>query len=298
MIQFSSKANQCYLPNRVPATVTPNKDSIGWLWKRIESLIKIDEKSKGKNRILSLQEKKIIINKLEQCILKLLKKSTKNNYAINGNKETWMDTDWGNDGRVGVRIEIQAMRLFIYKLMYNLSKKQIYKDLELRLKERVVSEMWNGMILADGLNDWTIRPNIFIAYYFYPELLSKKEWKVCFDTAIKHLWLEWGGFSTIEIGHTLYQNYHTGEEPISYHRGDSWFWINNLAALCMFDLDKKYFNKQIQKIVKGSTNEILNMGTLGTHTELSSAQELLSQGCLSQAWSLAFYIELFQKMSI
>lgn len=229
---------------------------------------------------------------LEKSIAGLLKHRTKNNFDVNSARETWMDTEFGNDGRGGARIEVQALRLNMYKLMFELTQDHKYRAMENILKNNVKESFWNGKILADGLNDFTIRPNLFIAAYAYPELLSNKEWETCFENALKGLWLEWGGLSTIDKNDPLFTDVSTGEDTKSYHRGDSWFWLNDLAALALNRINKNKFNKNIKKIIDASAEEILWKGCIGCHSELSSAKELQSMGCFNQAWSNAMFIEL------
>ncbi|MBI2649831.1 hypothetical protein HYX04_00790 [Candidatus Woesearchaeota archaeon] len=233
---------------------------------------------------------------IEKSLNGLLKFHTKDSFEVNGKLETWMDTEFENDKREGVRIEIQALRLNIYKLMFELTQNQKYKVLENLLKIKVREKFWNGKTLADGLNDFTIRPNIFIAAYIYPELLTNKEWETCFDNSLKALWLDWGGLSTIDRSNPLYTDTSTGENVKSYHRGDSWFWINNLAALTMNKINKNKFKKNIQKIIDASAEEILWKGCIGCHSELSSAKELRSEGCFNQAWSNAMFIEMVDEV--
>ncbi|MDP7324094.1 MAG: amylo-alpha-1,6-glucosidase [Candidatus Woesearchaeota archaeon] len=276
------------IPNRIPPTNLGCADAVGWVFVRAKDLMK-------KQPFIS-QERKFVTAKLGNAITRLLKYHTEEGFATNADQETWMDTKFRDDTRSGKRIEIQALRLFMYNFMYELSGKQYYKDLELRLKHKVQKEFWNEKTLADGLNDWTIRPNIFIAYYVYPKLLSKAQWIECFDNCLKHLWLDWGGLSTIEKHHPYYHDTYSGEVPDSYHRGDSWFWINNLAAICMHRLDKTHFKQKISQILEASTDEILNNGIIGSHAELSSAKDLKSEGCPAQAWSIALFIELMKEI--
>ena len=146
------------------------------------------------------------------------------------------------------------------------------------------------------MNDFTIRPNIFIAAYVYQELLTNKEWETCFNNALKYLWLDWGGLSTIDKSNPLFTSESTGENKKSYHRGDSWFWVNNLAALTLSRINNKKFDKNIKKIIDASTEEILWKGCIGCHSELSSAKELSSKGCFNQAWSNAMFIELIDEI--
>ena len=118
----------------------------------------------------------------------------------------------------------------------------------------------------------------------------------CFENSLKSLWLGWGGLSTIDINNKLFTDDHTGEINKSYHRGDSWFWLNNLAAIELNKINPKKFQNQIQKIISASTEDILWKGCIGCASELSSAKELKSQGCFNQAWSDAMYIEMVEEI--
>jgi glycogen debranching enzyme len=126
--------------------------------------------------------------------------------------------------------------------------------------------------------------------------LTNKEWEICFDNTLKSLWLDWGGLSTIDKNNTLFTEESTGEDVKSYHRGDSWFWINDLTALVLNKISNKKFQKQIKRIISASTEEILWKGCIGCHAELSSAKELQSRGCWNQAWSDAMFIEMVDEV--
>ena len=251
----------------------------------------INKKEEGYHKVVYEIE-----SSLEKSINGLLKFHTKDNFESNEPKETWMDTDYANDCRDGVRIEIQALRLKMYKLMFELSQNHKYKILEHTLRIKLRHKFWNGKILADGLNDFTARPNVFIAAYVYQELLSKKEWEECLDNLLAALWREWGGLSTIDKNNGLFTDTDSGEDVKSYHRGNSWFWINNLAALVLNRTNGKKFSEKIKKIIEASTDEILWKGCVGCHSELSSAKELTSSGCFSQAWSNAMYMEMIEEV--
>ena len=287
-----------------------NKEIINSIKKSIK-IIKEDKNSNNARIKEYLKKCSSIINKkenkyhkmayemesfLEKSLNALLNFHTNDFFETNGKLETWMDTEFGNDCRDGIRIEIQAFRLNIYGLLFELTQNQKYKVLENLLRNKVRQKFWNGKILADGLNDFTIRPNIFIAHYAYPDLLTTKEWETCFENTLNQLWLEWGGLSTIDKSNQLFAETSTGEDIKSYHRGDSWFWINNLAALVLNKVNKQKFDKQIQKIISASTEEILWKGCVGCHAELSSAKELRSEGCWNQAWSNAMFIEMIEEV--
>jgi glycogen debranching enzyme len=208
--------------------------------------------------------------------------------------------------RDGARIEIQALRLCLYKLARKLNadikKKSYYYRAEQKLKNKVREEFWDGEILADGIYpktlevDSTIRPNIFLTAYLYPELLSRKEWKTCFDNAINKLWLSWGGFATIDKNNPGYYPYSTGENPSSYHQGDSWYFVNNLAAITLFRLDKDKYKNYIEEILAASVDDLLWFNTLAASSEISAAEENSHKGCFNQAWSAATYMEMISEM--
>jgi hypothetical protein len=260
-----------------------NADGFGWLIKRISE-------APLSKKALALITERIIFP-----VDNLADYFTKNNLAINYNHETWMDSTQRN----GARIEIQALRLVIYQFLYDMTKNEKYLSLISMLKSQVIENFWQKPILADGYElfkpDLTIRPNIFLAYYLYPNLLNKKEWQLCFDNALDKLWLEWGGLSTIDKNHSFFHSQHSGEKPESYHAGDSWYWINNLAALCLYRLNKKKYKKYIDAITKASINDILYQGFIGHHSEISPASHQEAFGCWAQAWSAAMFIELMHE---
>ena len=275
-----------------PDSLLRSADSAGWISKRAEDFVYILKNKKILKNNLTKKEIKKIEERIGHSLDFMIKYHTRGHLVFNNAKETWMDSLQ----RDGFRIEIQAMQISMYKLMHKLTNNKIYQELESDLKKDVRKKFWNKKCLADGLDDYTIRPNIFIAAYIYPELLAKKEWITCFDNALKRLWNSWGGLSTVDKKSELFISEHTGENNESYHNGDSWFWINNLAAIVLYRLDKKRFKKYIDKIVEASTKEILWHGMIGHHSELSSSKELKSEGCLSQAWSAAMYIELINEI--
>ncbi len=285
------------LPNRVPETVTKSADAIGWYLKRWDEFITILRHEKQLKNYFKKSEILFIMSKLEESMNKIFQTYTLDNLSINGKQETWMDTDIGH-ARMGARIEIQALRICMYEFMHKLSEKKVYKDVAEKLKAKTRDVFWNGEYLIDGQNDSTIRPNVFIAAYLCPDLLSNEEWAKCFEIILPRLWLSWGGLSTIDLSDKKFVPYNTGENPASYHNGDSWYFVNNLAAIAMHRVDKHKFKPYIDKIIDASCNDILFKGFIGCHSEISSAMNQEAWGCLSQAWSNATFIELADELFI
>jgi len=240
-------------------------------------------------------------NKLELCLQRVHKAHMKDSLIVNSAKETWMDTI----ERDGARIEIQALQLAMYKtaqllneLTLSYSEKHAWQ--EKKLLQVVRSCFFNGR-LADGFvngkADLTQRPNLFLASYIYPELLSQDEWEQAFDHALQRLWCSWGGLSTIDKSHPNFKANYTGQDNASYHQGDSWYWISNLAALSLLRLNKAKYKEFIYKIIEASMSEMLSSGWIGHCAEVSSASSRTSEGCWAQAWSAATLVELLEEVS-
>ncbi len=264
-----------------------NIDAAGWTFKRVEDVLPL----------IDVGEREKIRRSLKKHMEDFLWSFTEDGLTINKPNETWMDSL----DRSGARIELQAMKLNMYKTAFLLAKnrgeKVFYKKMEEEMRKRVREVFFEGENLYDGyyprkeVPDKTVRPNIFIAAYIYPEMLSKKEWIDCFDKSLAKLWLPWGGVATLERESANFYDEHTGENARSYHQGDSWFYLNNLIALVLYRFDKKRFARYIGGIMEASKREILWKGAAGHHGEISSAKELRSEGCVTQAWSSAMYLE-------
>lgn len=267
-------------------------DAHGLFFKRAEDLMYENLLSNAE----IFRVKSVLVDEIEM----LLKFKTKDDFAINGPKETWMDTDFKGDSRDGERIEIQAMRLKMYNLAAKLTGERRYFKLEHDLAKKVREFFWDGEILKDGSSDKEVRPNIFLAFYFYPDLLHKHEWKKAFLYALGELWLEWGGLASISKNSKMFCEEYRGCDELnqSYHHGDSWYFLNNIAALVMKKTDFNKFKENIDKILQVNTEEILWRGALGHHAELSSASQFSSFGCFAQTWSAALYIEALDEIMI
>ena len=255
-------------------------DTLGWLADRVSKIFN--------NNNLANDFELEIMEGFEKAVLGLIQEKTTNDLADSFNNETWMDTL----NRNGARIEIQAGRLRMYNFLYKLTKNDQYQILEKELKTKVREKFYQSGILFDGPGDKTIRPNVFLAAYLYPELLNKKEWEECFDKILPKLYLDWGGLSSVDVTSDKFIKQDTGENNASYHNGNSWYWINNLTALVLYKLNPRKYSAYINSVMEASTNEILYNGMAGHHSEVSSAERQTSAGCGAQLWSSEMYLEV------
>jgi glycogen debranching enzyme len=236
----------------------------------------------------------------------------KNSYCVDGlfkNDfcETWMDTSFNDDGREGFRIEVQAGILCLYDSLISLAKL-----IDAPLLSELVSQRKDFRhavrlaflqphlppYLLDGLSldrspDETFRPNVFLAAYLAQDLCSKDEWLAVFNVHLNALWHSWGGLSTLPVSHSLFSPYYTGENNKSYHRGDSWYFLNSLVGVVLNQCDSKKFSLFVDKLLSAGAKDILDLGYMGHGSEVSNALVQSGSGCLAQAWSVSAFLELY-----
>lgn len=280
--------------NRYPESMLGSIDASGWLFKRINECIDLN--------FFSKDELKLIYEKNFFCIQNIQSR-VKNNLLYNKFKETWMDTSYNDGGREGFSVEIQFLYFEILKtnslLSKKLEKQDVSKEKISLLKKAINEVLVQEDVLYDNFNnslDKTMRPNVFLAYYINSDLVSKQVWEKTFDNVLNECWLEWGGLASISKKNSLFQETHTGMNNKSYHRGDSWFFVNNIAAISMLKLNKQKYYNYIKTIFDASTFEKNNLGFLGQCAEISNAKNLSSEGSFAQAWSASTLFELEEEI--
>jgi glycogen debranching enzyme len=290
---LSSRLPDGRIANRFPTSEIGSADGVGWTYLRAHQLF-----SRG---AFSEDEIRYIHQQLTASLEQLEQQHSAHGLITNGWKETWMDTTGGSqDGRAGARIEIQALTMRMYAFMAELCQatgdgdasfyRQRGELLQQTVRARFLDERGS---LADGIDDHvdrTSRPNVFLACYAYPALLSDDEWHRAFSVVLRDLWLPWGALATISKDHLLFQPTHTGEQDKSYHRGDSWYFLNNIASMC---LARFGYTEQAEQLYASSQEQLLRIGVPGHAAEISSAEQQEGLGCPSQAWSAATFVELF-----
>lgn len=223
-----------------------------------------------------------------------LQESRMSNHGFiqSGHNATWMDTI----GRSGYILEIQCMYGLVLELLATLTNETVYEQERIALMARIRNHYLYGGYLRDTLNDPAKRPNVFFAYLLQPDLLPAKLWIACFDSVLGATRCAWGGLSSIDQSHPLFQRISTGEDNVSYHNGDSWFFVNNLAAMAMHRLDAGRYGRDVMDIVQSSTNETLWQHMIGMPGEIASASTGESWGCGIQAFSGGTYLALLNDL--
>lgn len=256
------------LPNRVPDSELGSADSIGLYALRVSQDLEL----------FSLKEKNSFRDFFTTAALRLETHYLKDGLIYSNSKETWMDTI----PREGFNIEIQAGYARILSLV-----KQLGGSLN---PDSFVSVVREKFVNVDNVSDETIRPNIFLAYYIYPNLFEKTVWKEKFSRVINECYLDWGGLSSVSKNSWLFHPRDQGTSDESYHNGNTWYYINNIAGICLLNFPT--LKKYSQKIYDASLEECLSQGLIGCCSEIGDAEERDSKGCFHQTWSIATLKEL------
>jgi len=271
-------------------------DGIFWLAKRIFDFIVHLDKNNILDENLSKQDLKNIFSKLESSFNKIIENYWDKKEELLKVKfgDSWMDTI-NVEFPIDIQVQLLSFTSILSFFAKNIESDEKFKhlnDFEGLLKSKIRKEYFRNNQLYQEKNQNTITSNIFLVYYLYPELFSKEEWEQIIDGALLVLTNSTGLISTLSNKDTNFRENYTGEDNLSYHRGDSWFWINNIAAICLNDLNEKKYRKYISKIIHNSTTDILKQGTLGFASELSSASKLKAEGSIVQCWSTATYLNM------
>lgn len=270
-------------------------DGLLIVFKRLKDLI-VD--SAFDNKLFSKVEKNIIQKRALKYYEYLKQYFYDKNFHLifNNSFETWMDTI----ERRGFNIEINALFLSLLELIYileenNVKKEDYYIILKFH-KQKVKEHFYNDGFLYDNISFENYKSNyftnnVFLAYYYFKHFLSDEEWELVFDNALKELFHD-GLISSLSYKSNEYCKFHSGINNKSYHRGDSWFFVNNIAALVLKDLNFEKYKLFILQILNSSLRDFFCYGAFCYSSEISSSEILESKGCWIQTWSLATLKEL------
>lgn len=274
-------------------------DGVFWLAKRFDDFIYYLENKKILSKVLSLEDIDLIYTKFYFSFEKIIEKFWDEKVELLKVKDgdSWMDTI---SVEYPMDIQVQFLKLVSFlTFLARILQKDRYAsllDFEDLLKSKIREGYFRKGFLYNELNEDKITSNVFLAYYIYPDLFLNSDWELIFDKSLKVLKTNWGGISSLSKKDNEFKADYTGENNLSYHKGDSWFWINNIAAMAMFEVDEKKYRKEISKILSSSTSDILKMGTIGYSSEISSASSQKAEGSMAQLWSSTTYIEMIDKL--
>lgn len=268
-------------------------DGIFWLSKRYNDLFKSLENDLDK--YFSKIELINIYNKLKNSFDKIFSNQFEELLKVKKG-DSWMDTI-----EVENPLDMQILFLSFIKNLAELAElieedNYFFLELECEFNSYLRKKYFRNSLLYDEINTDRLTSNVFLIYYIYPDLLSKKEWNIVFDNSLEKLKTTWGAISSLNReDNNFHQNY-SGENNQSYHNGDSWHFMNSITAICLNKIDKIKYKKEINDIINLLNKDILQLGTIGFCSEISSSNKQKAQGNLAQLWSSALYCEMINEL--
>ena len=264
-----------------------NSNIIFWMAKRFEDLIFKLENEKLLNNIFSTGELRLLYNRFYLVFGSLIETSwdekeellSLNNFTSIINEKKEIASVESQVGLLELVSFLNVLNTIIQKDK-NKNDKINEKDnstnllnFENLLKSKIIDVYFKDDILFSNIKKNKESVIVFVIYYLYPELFSKDVWKNIFMRSLDILSNEFGIFSSKQT------------------RSETLFWINDLIAICLNDLDKDLYKSEIRDILNISSSEILNTNTIGySRKKIDNYDE---PTCLL---STAMYIEMINKI--
>jgi len=276
-------------------------DGVFWLAKRFEEFVFHIDSIGRLNEFYSAKELRRVYNVFKLSFEKIIGNFWDSDDELIRVKhgDSWMDTI-----QVEFPLDIQVQFLSFLSAISSLAAvcgsvedAQKFLDFEELFKAKIRDAYFRHGFLFDEPHKDRLTVNVFLAYYTYPDLFVQGDWENIFDRTLNRLKTSWGGLSSLSKKDKGFFEEYTGEDNRSYHNGDSWFFMNHIAAISMSRVSEKKYREVIQGIIKSSANDILKMGTLGFCSEISSAKEQRAEGCFAQLWSSATFVELIDELN-
>ncbi len=206
---------------------------------------------------------------------------------------TWMDAYV--DGRhvtprEGKAVEIQALWYNALKVMEFFAKKidnkssYSYGIFAENVKENFMKKFWTGKYLRDTDKDDTVRPNQLIAIHLPFSMLDDEKKNIVLNTIKEKLKTEFG-IRTLPKDEKNFRGNYKGnwkERDEAYHNGTIWPWL--LGLIAEEEEIKRFVEKELTIYGLGHLSEIID-----------GDEPFESKGCISQAWSVAKFLEKLDK---
>lgn len=241
-------------------------------------------------------------------------------YLVNSNYDkalTWMDAQVEGvpvTNRAGKAVEIQALWfnflkiiLFFKEEVNDLTYISQIQTLISKLTSNFEKDFWNENedclydLISGDYKDPAIRPNQVMVTYLPFELLGKRRAKRMLET-VKNKLLTQVGLKTLNAENENYHGSYQGEQKLrdqAYHQGTIWpFWT---GAFLISYIKQHNYSLQSIEFAKSQLDQFiqaLNIQGLRYIPEIFEADTLRADGCLSQAWSVAYTLELISEIAL
>lgn len=235
--------------------------------------------------------------------------------VTHGPQLTWMDAMVGDQfvtPRNGKAVEIQALWYNALKIIELLATRinqkedaEKYRNMAEKARKSFVDKFWNPQrhclfdVVCEGQGDETLRPNQVIAVALDFSMLDRMREKEIVETVWRELWGIYG-LKTLPKDDPRYIGKYLGDwayRDKAYHNGTVWAWLLGpftTAFLKVKGYEKRWQSFAFQNFLQPLFQEETSKVGLGTISEIFDGDPPhASQGCVSQAWSVAEPLRTF-----
>jgi len=231
-------------------------------------------------------------------------------FLTHDDADTWMDARINGDKPWSARgnraVEIQALWFTALEAGVALAKEsgddvsagKWQRQAEL-LKSNFTTNFWDGQVMADRLRadntrDVKVRPNqlMTVSVPFEDRLTTGDVEAMVTRNAVSELLFPYGIASLSQNDPYFHPVHHDDQYfffDAAYHNGTVWGWN---AGFTVTALDRFGYQNLAYELAKNLSDQILNLGTVGSMSELLDALpdvngKIHTSGTFAQAWSVA-----------
>jgi predicted glycogen debranching enzyme len=297
--RFSDKAGDIPLYNTVDATL--------WFFNAVLQYLKYTGDYRFVQEKLWTTMKEIIEYHLQGTIFGI--HMDDDGLISHGPQLTWMDAtipDRFVTPRDGKAVEIQALWYNALKTMQLLAKRfnqpnktEKYRSLAEKARASFSQKFWNPRkeylfdVVSNSSADLSLRPNQLIAVSLDFPIIDMKRAEKIVDIVWKRLWGTYG-LKTLPDTDPRYIGNYLGDwnhRDSAYHNGTVWAWLLGpftTAFLKTKNHEENWRKFAFKTFLQPLFQEQIRQAGLGTISEIFDGNEPHhSQGCISQAWSVA-----------
>lgn len=225
--------------------------------------------------------------------------------SMEGTALTWMNSYYAGEPvveRAGLAVEINA--LWYNAICYALEMAELTGDTEFidawghmpgKTGEAFLKTFWNeghkypADVVANGISDWSVRPNMVIAASLEYSPLSAEQKKMIVTIASKKL-LTRAGLRTLSPDHIRYKGDVSGSPSLReavIHQGAVWPWLMQFFIEAYLKIYKRSGLEYATQLTE-AFEEVMTEHCVGTLSEMYNGDPPhKAKGAVSQAWSVA-----------
>lgn len=229
---------------------------------------------------------------------------------------TWMDAQVNGQSvtdRSGMAVDIQALWYNFLRITQYFKQElndQTHltniKSIAVKLEGNFESRFWNETksclfdVIRNDYTDDSLRPNQITALYL-PFQLLKQRTAARILTTVEHTLLTPVGLRTLAKDDPKYIGNYGGDQAtrdLAYHQGTVWPFLLGIYINALLRINKKSKKSLVKaEQIYATFAQEISKQNLSYIPEIFAADDLRPDGCISQAWSVSFFLEYLSELA-